>query len=279
MLAKASATHVPTTPTTSAHPARFTTEELARIPAETFIARVDYREEIPSTNSRALELTDGQIGSVLVLADRQTAGRGRGGNAWWSADGALTFSVRLRASEFVVPEYRWPQLSLAAGLAVCEALEATLPVVTARIKWPNDVYVADRKVCGILVEAARFPAPTVVIGIGVNVNNSTTAAPPELRQRATALCDIAQSPVSRCDLLVSILRHLATRLAWLSDGAEDLQSTWSRRCLLTGRDVEIEQPAKKVIGRCRGIDADGALLVETSAGVERCLAGVVARFE
>jgi BirA family biotin operon repressor/biotin-[acetyl-CoA-carboxylase] ligase len=259
---------------------RFSATDLARLPAETFIDRVEYCEVLPSTSSRALELASAHDGaSVLVIADRQTAGRGRGAKSWWSDDGALTFSVLLCTLDFRVPVSRWPLLSLTTGLAICEAIEATLPGVSASIKWPNDVYVDGRKACGILVEGADARQATLVVGIGVNVNNSVAAAPAELRDKAVALCDVAAAPIDRAALLVRILERLAARFEWLATDADELLEVWSRRSFLTGRRVEIELPGRSIAGLCCGIDSDGALLVDTAAGLERCLSGVVARFD
>jgi BirA family biotin operon repressor/biotin-[acetyl-CoA-carboxylase] ligase len=256
--------------------------DLQRVLRETFIDRVDHCAESPSTNSRALELAaaapgDGQ--SILVIADRQTAGRGRGENTWWSADGALTFSVLIQTLQFAVPVSRWPQLSLTTGLAICEAIESICPQLTTTIKWPNDVYLGGRKVAGILVEGADVNRGRLIVGIGLNVNNSMTHAPAELRDKATALCDVVGVRVSPIELLVAILNHLAARFEWLSGGTSELREVWSRRCLLTGRQVEIELPTRRIVGHCAGIDSEGALVVNTiCGGSERCLSGCVVEF-
>jgi BirA family transcriptional regulator, biotin operon repressor / biotin---[acetyl-CoA-carboxylase] ligase len=260
--------------------------DLDRIVAETFIDRVDYRPEFGSTNSRALELAaDSPDGtSTLVLADRQTDGRGRGTNRWWSAEGALSFSVLLKPNLVDLPTSRWPQASLTAGLAVCDAIESLVDDVTLSLKWPNDVFLAGRKLCGILVEATDGVQRSLVVGIGVNVNNSVFAAPADIRDKAIALCDFATSPTRRIDVLVAILQCLAARLERLSSGRlstgiDVLRRDWRSRCLLTGRKVHLELPLRRVVGICRGIDDDGALMLETDAGLERCVSGVIVKFE
>ena len=268
-----------TEPTTAGD--RLSPHDLERVLNETFIDRVDHCAESPSTNSRALELAaaapdDDQ--SILVIADRQTDGRGRGANTWWSADGALTFSVLIKTLQFAVPVSRWPQLSLTTGLAICEAIESVRPQLTTTIKWPNDVYLGGRKVAGILVEGADVNRGRLIVGIGLNVNNSMTGAPAELCDKATALCDAVGQRVSPIEMLVAILRKLAARLEWLSRGTAELQAVWSQRCLLTGCHVEIELPTRRIAGHCAGIDGEGALVVNTEDGAERCLSGVVACF-
>jgi BirA family transcriptional regulator, biotin operon repressor / biotin---[acetyl-CoA-carboxylase] ligase len=259
----------------------FSQADLERILAETFIDRVDYCPQVPSTNSRALQLAeetpDGS--ACLVLTDHQSAGRGRGGNSWWSTRGALTFSVLFRTPDFDLPVSRWPQLSLTVGLAVCEAIESLVPGATPALKWPNDVYILNRKLSGILVEAADGSRGSIVLGIGVNVNNSLELAPPEIRDKAIALCDATRVELRLVDVLVAVLERLAARMKWLAAGIDDLQETWSRRSLLTGKNVVIELPTRRIAGLCRGIDRDGALLVDTDSGLERCLAGVVVHFE
>jgi BirA family biotin operon repressor/biotin-[acetyl-CoA-carboxylase] ligase len=266
--------------------ASFLPADLDRIVAETFIDRVEYRPEFSSTNSRALELAaespDGT--TTLVLADRQTDGRGRGSNRWWSAEGALTFSVLLKPNLIDLPTNRWPQASLTAGLAVCDAVESLVSDVNLSLKWPNDVFLAGRKLCGILVEANDGRERSLIIGIGVNVNNSVLTAPADIRDKAVALCDFATTPTRRIDVLVAILKCLATRLERLSTGSPSsgidvLRHDWRSRCLLTGRKVHLELPLGRVVGICRGIDDDGALMLETDAGLERCVSGVIVQFE
>lgn len=260
----------------------FSPADFQRVLAETFVDRVDYRPEMPSTNTRALELaSDAPEGRScsLILAERQTAGRGRGTNSWWSTGGALTFSVLFRTPEFDLPVSRWPQMSLTVGLAVCEAAERLLPGADVALKWPNDVYLEGRKLAGILVETTDGRQGSVVLGIGINVNNSSLLAPPELREKAIALRDVAGRDLPRVDVLLAVLQRLALRIEWLAAGIDEFHETWSRRCLLTGRDVVIELPTRRIAGLCQGIDRAGALLVATDTGIERCLSGVVIQFD
>jgi BirA family biotin operon repressor/biotin-[acetyl-CoA-carboxylase] ligase len=271
------------TPPSNAAPDHFTPEDLARIVADTFIDHVDYHAELNSTNSRAAALTTAASpldhATILVLADHQTAGRGRGTNQWWSTPGALTFSILLRPDALKLPTNRWPLVSLTAGLAVCEAIESLDSTLALHLKWPNDVYLGGRKLCGILIEAATGERNSILLGIGLNINNSATTAPPELREKVIALCDATDHNLRRADALVAVLHKLAAALDELSTGADHLQQKWTERCLLTGRSVEIALPTRRIIGLCRGIAPDGALLVETDAGLERCLSGIVARFD
>jgi BirA family biotin operon repressor/biotin-[acetyl-CoA-carboxylase] ligase len=256
----------------------FSRSDMDRIVAETFIEQVDYQREIASTNDRALQLAKEQsvYARLLVLTDKQTLGRGRGANRWWANEGALTFSVLLKAEAISLPPSRWPQLALATGLAVCDAIQDLLGGSAAvGLKWPNDVYLSDRKVCGILVETADGQSARLVLGIGINVNNATDVAPQELRGKAVALCEVARRDMPLVEVLIGVLQRLSSRLSWIGSCENELCKQWRSRCLLTGRIVQIEVGSRRLVGTCLGIDDDGALLIDTDAGRERCLSGVV----
>jgi BirA family biotin operon repressor/biotin-[acetyl-CoA-carboxylase] ligase len=261
---------------------QFSRSDIDRIVTETFVDQVEYHVELTSTNCRALQLANERPNHhtcTLVLAGQQTAGRGRGANRWWSGPGALTFSLLGKSEAIQLPASRWPQVSLTAGLAVGDAIEGLLDNVAVGLKWPNDVYLRGRKVCGILVEAVDGRHGSLVLGIGVNVNNSVDNAPEELRDKAISLSDVTQREVSRIDLLLGILQHLASRIRRLASGDDKLRDEWRSRCVLTGRTVHIDLGTRRLVGVCRGIDDDGALVLETDNGYERCISGVVMRFD
>jgi BirA family transcriptional regulator, biotin operon repressor / biotin---[acetyl-CoA-carboxylase] ligase len=260
----------------------FTQCVMDHIVAESFVERVEYHEELDSTNSRALQMARDEAslpGVTLILTKHQTAGRGRGENRWWSGPGALTFSLLLSGEHLPLSSGDWPKTSLVAGLAIGEAIEEFVPGERARLKWPNDVYLCGRKVCGILVEATSGDHGMVAIGIGVNVNNSFDKAPDRLDQKAIALRDVAQHEVARVELLVAILWRFESRLRDLGSGDDQWQQHWRQRCLLTGRTVELDAQGGRLVGTCHGIDEGGALVIETNSGLERCLSGVVVRFD
>jgi len=270
---------------------QFSPTDLERIVSETFVAQVDYHETVGSTNDRALEFSHAAEDQfpLLVLAESQTAGRGRGANQWWSSCGALTFSVLLATEAAGLPTERWPQVSLTVGLAVCEALEellargvpttslAVLPMVS--LKWPNDVYIEGRKICGVLVEAPPDRQGRLLLGIGVNVNNSVNNAPDELQSTATALCDLTGRHVALTDVLIEVLKRLAERLQPSDLWNAQVREGWRRRCFLTGQKIRVDLGVRQSEGVCRGIDDDGALLLDAEGQVERHFAGVVTRLE
>ncbi len=266
---------------------QFLPADLEQIVTKTFVASVDYHQEIGSTNDRALELAqvaDSQF-PLLVLAESQTAGRGRGTNQWWSNTGALTFSVMLATEPAGLPTECWPQVSLTVGLAVCEALEellsrgvpttslSTLPAV--QLKWPNDVYIEGRKICGILVETPRDHRGRLLLGIGINANNSVDDAPDELQSTATTLYDLTGRSFSLAEVLILVLKQLADRLHPDDLWNAEVREGWRQRCFLTGKKIRVDLGVRQVEGICRGIDDDGALLLDVGDKVERHFAGVV----
>jgi BirA family biotin operon repressor/biotin-[acetyl-CoA-carboxylase] ligase len=255
----------------------FTPADLQRIESETLVRRVELHGELPSTNDLALQRAadEGVLAPLLVLAERQTAGRGRGANRWWSAPGALTFSLLLDAAAANLPTERWPQVSLTAGLAVCEALQRFLPPVEIGLKWPNDVYLLDRKVCGILVETSSRRVGMLVLGIGINVNNSFAAAPPDVRAIATSLTDVGHCDYDLTDVLIGVLNQLADRLQLLAAGSDKLWQRWQTFSMLTGRTVHLEAGSRQVTGLCKGIDRQGALILQTESATERFFGGIV----
>lgn len=260
-------------------PEAFRSIDPLRIERETFVAQAEVHEELGSTNDRALRLA-ARTRSVprLIAALRQTAGRGRGANRWWGDQGALLFSLILDSPP-VQPE-RVPQLSLCMGTAVCQAVRELVPGADVRLKWPNDVYLNGRKVCGILIESPTGCSDRLVVGIGLNVNNSAGTAPPDLAQRATSLRDGALSDFDLTDVLVRLLACIDGTLDEFRQGAwSEVAQRWRGLCLLTGRCVTIRCGAQSATGTCLGIEDDGALLLRTLAGPQRFYGGTVEMHE
>ncbi|MBP85552.1 MAG: biotin--[acetyl-CoA-carboxylase] ligase [Planctomycetaceae bacterium] len=253
--------------------------DIERVLSATTLQHVEHREETGSTNDLAIELAS--LGETpcpfLVIADRQTSGRGRGNNQWWAADGSLTFSLVIDADARKLARSHWPKLSLTVGLAVCQTVEALVPGGGVRLKWPNDVYLGDRKVCGVLVETLSARPETIILGVGINVNNSFREAPAELQSIATSLVDRAGREFDRSDLLVQLLVELDQLTARIQEDSDALTESFRERCMLEGRTVSIDVGNRQVSGVCHGIDEDGALLVQREGGMERCFGGIVSR--
>ncbi len=180
------------------------------------------------TLARAWAATGAPEGAV-VLADYQTAGRGRHGRPWTAPGGtALLFSVVLRPR---LPVARWPEIPLATGCAVAEGLETVAPV-SATLKWPNDVLVGGRKLAGILAEGVAGTSPLVILGIGVNVSQRDSDWPPNLAGTAGSLGSLGTS-VARETLLAALLLRLT---GWygvlLEEGFEPVRAAWRQGGLL-----------------------------------------------
>jgi BirA family biotin operon repressor/biotin-[acetyl-CoA-carboxylase] ligase len=264
----------------------FSPEDLQRIESETFIQAVEAHPQLDSTNNRALQLAPTAAAlPLLVLTETQTAGRGRGTNPWWAAPGSLTFSVLLATEAAQLPTERWPQVSLTVGLAVCEALEGLLargvPVTerstlpTVQLKWPNDVYLEGRKLAGILVEAPRNCPGRLVLGIGINVNNSVQHAPPYLSAIATTLTEATGRQFALSQVLIEVLQQLAARLQPDTFWTAPIQAGWRKRCFLTGKKIRLDLEVRQVEGVCQGMDDQGALLLEVDGQQQRYFAGVI----
>lgn len=250
--------------------------DLARLEQCADIASLVYLPEVVSTNSHALGLvaTDNMACPALVLAEMQTAGRGRGGNRWFSQEGALTFSLVV---EYELPPSERAQVALLAGLAVCEALREQHPTGIFQLKWPNDVYLHGKKACGILVEGSgpRY----LIIGIGINVNNSLADLPAEVQARAISLADAAGHTFDITTVLLSVVRHLTAILAVHKEQRHSFAAAFASYCLLTGKIVTVRAGAEMIVGRCLGIAADGALQLQTESGTRAILSGEVVSFE
>ncbi len=257
------------------------------IRAETFIRYVELHDTLDSTNNRAIELARGAILELpaLIAARRQTAGRGRGKNTWWSADGALTFSVLLEPASLGINTANWPLLSLATAVAVCDAIAVELnpqsPPARLAIKWPNDIMLNDAKLCGILTESPGGPAPAknrLIIGIGINANNPFCDPPPAARGLAPpiSLSDATGHTHNLQQILCNVLNAIHNRITQLVHNDPQLFTTLQSLCWLTGKTVEVSQDhAPQVKGQCLGIDHNGALLIEDSFRTHQVCSGSV----
>jgi len=225
--------------------------------------RLLIRESVGSTNDEARQLAQaGAAEGLIVLAERQTAGRGRRGAAWFSPQGeSLAFSVLLRPPE---PKALWPRLALAAGLAVAEAVESF--GLQAGIKWPNDVWIRHLKVAGILVEAGPDFA---IVGIGINVKS--TEFPQEVAEIATSLQIETGREIPLPEVLAAIIRHFSLRRSQIGDGFEELLAAVRLRCVLTGHRVSLITSNGPKSGVIEGIAPGGELLLRSESSVERLL--------
>jgi BirA family biotin operon repressor/biotin-[acetyl-CoA-carboxylase] ligase len=247
---------------------------LDRILAETFVARVEYHPILTSTNDRAVHCAAEGPGGLplLIVAERQTAGRGRGSNRWWTGPGSLAMSLLLDAEAVGAARRRSPLVSLAAAIALVEAVAPRLPAQPVGIHWPNDVLAAGRKLAGILVEV--LPDGRHIIGIGLNTNNSLADAPAELQQTATTLRELTGREHDQTEILVDLLRRLEAALRQLA-APERIGSRADQLCLQHGQNLTLQLGQRSFTGTCVGIAPDGSLLLDTPAGRRRFRSGTL----
>jgi len=221
----------------------------------------------------------GDSEGAVVLADEQTAGRGRLGRSWFSPplSGLYVSTVLAPARARVDRDRATLLLPLAAGVAIAEAVES-ITGLRLDLKWPNDLYVGRRKVGGILAEAVATDAVAnqlqhVVLGYGLNL--TAAAYPAEISGRATSIESELGRPIDRALLLVETLTTIARRYADLVDGRYDaILDAWRLRAPASiGSRVAWTTTSGGRSGMTMGIDDRGALLVKSDGGVERIVAG------
>ena len=243
-------------------------------------ANVRVVDEAVSTNlDLVAQARDGAPSGSVLIANFQSAGRGRQGRTWSAPPGTgVAVSVLLHPVD--VEPVRWGWLPLLAGLGVAEGL-LRYPGVPAWLKWPNDVLIGDGKVAGILAERIDSPrGPAVVIGIGINVHSEARDLPVPsatslaLQARAAA----SGGPLSRTEVVRSCLTALGERyLTWQrGETDEELASSYRARCATIGRRVRVELVrGAPMEGVATGVDSGGRLVVRTDSRVQIVGAGDV----
>lgn len=236
--------------------------------------RLTCLDQVDSTNlvARQLARSGAEHGSV-VSAESQTRGRGRLGRSWVSpAHKNLYMSVILHSD---LPADRLPQVGLLAGVATCDALCEWQPTT---LKWPNDVLIGGRKVCGILAEMEGSPGGrSLILGIGVNVNAEEADFPGELRRKAGSLLLASGRPVDRARVAGRLLTHLETWYdTWTREGFSPIAAAWQERSGMIGQMIHVAEPGTVIVGQVLGLDDDGGLRIQLPSGQEhRVLAGDV----
>jgi len=252
-------------------------EEVAsRLTTERMGHPIRYFAQIDSTNRLAgREAAEGAPEGLLVIADEQTAGRGRRGRTWSTPAGsAVAFSLVLRPA--LAPE-SISMVTLVMGLAVAQAVEE-LYGLAAGIKWPNDVVINGRKLSGTLTEMSAEAEAVHYLVVGTGINANMTAFPEELRQTATSLTLELGRSVNRAELIAAVMRHFEAdydRFTAQGDLAS-LLPEYNRLLVSRGKEVRVLEPGHEYSGTSHGIDERGRLLVEKADGeVTRVYAGEV----
>jgi len=274
-------------------------QNLRKYLKNTFVADVEHHFSLSSTNDRAAECAAVPRIKLplLILADCQTTGRGRGSNRWWTGPGSLAFSLLIGpelagtvgasacggcvegASQPIQEELPGAVMiptagsrssglvALAAGVAVVEALAPLVPGHEIGIHWPNDIMLDGRKLAGILIEV--MSDGKFVIGIGINTNNTTTDAPEEVRPRVVTLRDVTGQEHNSTELLISILRQLQRQLADLVRSPESIAVRTHERCLQRGKRLQIVQGEKQIEGCCLALLPTGHCCLKSMGSPRR----------
>ncbi len=249
-------------------PDRLYSWEIARHLKTAALGRaIEYRPSVDSTNDLAKSLAkEGALEGLVVVAEEQVAGKGRRGRSWSSPFGEGVWSSTILRPAF--SPYDAPKMALVAALATARAIDECT-TLEASVKWPNDVLVSGRKVCGILVEmdAEIDQVRYLVVGVGINANVRETAIPKEARESATSLKAELGKPVNRSRLLAALLNHLEPLyLRMQREGFGDILGELRERTHTLGRPVRVIESDGAWDGFARDIARDGALLVETADG-------------
>ncbi len=255
----------------------FSHEHLESLLTTRAIGRLaEFHDCIDSTNIRGKQLATSQSAhGTVIVANTQTAGRGRMTRVWQSPpDCNLYFSLVLFPT---IPPQIVPQLALLCALGVHEAMSQTVPTHTFGLKWPNDLWSQQgRKLSGILCEAVLCGSQTAIVaGIGINVNGSSDDFPPDIRQTAGTLSELANHPLDRIELLAKFLNAFEPLLdQW--QAAQSLQpfmDTWNKFDILRGTSIRVQNGDEIIEGIADGIRPDGRLVLSTPDGERLIHAG------
>lgn len=227
-------------------------------------------ESIGSTQDEAKKLArQGAVEGTVVIADRQTQGRGRLDRNWVSPLGVGIYMSIVLTPDLKPPEVM--QIPLVAGVAVVRAIRRMTPLKPL-IKWPNDVLIQGRKVCGILTEmsAEIDRVSYIVLGIGINVNTPKEMLPPEIREASTSLMEEAGAFVSRPRLVQCLIEELDELYAeFKSAGFAPIRERWKELSCTIGAMARVSGAGDVQEGRVLDLDTDGALLLQTMDGALR----------
>lgn len=239
--------------------------------------RIHYFEELASTQDVAAKLAAaGAEHGTVVIAETQSAGRGRMGRQWHSPPGTNLYATIILRPRIPLAEVA--RLSLVAGVAAAEALETVAARMVA-LKWPNDVWLNGKKAGGIIAEAISDPdqkLACVLLGIGLNLNLDAEQIPADLRGRATSVLIETGRPCDRPALAGALFSRLDSGYMEIqAHGFDTLRSAWERYSALSGKRVTVVNGGVRETGVVKGIDSDGALVLDTGLIAKRILAGDV----
>jgi BirA family biotin operon repressor/biotin-[acetyl-CoA-carboxylase] ligase len=233
-----------------------------------WLKSINYFKEIPSTQDYAMEMArSGAEEGTLVVSETQGSGRGRKGSAWFSPKGGLWFSFILRPE---LAQLYIPTLSLSMGLAVCRGIER-LTGLDVSIKWPNDIYLENRKLAGVLadMEADSGKVRYVVIGVGINTNVDTSDYLPELKGNIVSLAEAGHS-VDNLELMGLVLEEAGKIYGVFKEsGFGRIIGDIKHRCRMLGKTIKVTDRSfgKTIQGQAFDITERGGLLIRSDSGI------------
>lgn len=230
-------------------------------------SKIYFYENVPSTMhvAKALAAQGCEAGTTIV-ASAQNGGRGRLGRAWSSPEGGLWMSIILHPT---IPSDEIPLVTLASAVGVCRAIEK-LYNLTPGLKWPNDVIIKGKKVCGILTEGCVESNKLLyaVVGIGVNLNFNSQLLPDELKSSATTLLDESGFIIEQKDFLLQLLIELNILYNELANNKLHVLNLWKQYTITLGKEVTASYNNRTIIGLAKDITQDGSLVIKTETGEE-----------
>lgn len=234
--------------------------------------KIVYLSEVGSTNEEAKKLAgEGAPEGIVVIAERQTRGKGRLSRTWVSPGGGIWLSLILRPK--IAPSEA-PKIALLAGLVAAKAISQL--GLNARLKWPNDVLINERKVCGVLTEAdAELEKVNyLIVGIGINANFEPELFPSEFRSAATTIRRELGMEISRVELVQRLLEELEREYEIFNRGEfSAILEEWKKLSATIGARVRVITSGRTIDGVAEDLDEDGALLVNTGEKIERIITG------
>ena len=227
---------------------------------------IHYFKEVDSTNDVAKYLAEnGAEEGTVVVAEIQNRGKGRRGKTWISPPGGVWMSIILRPD---IPPSKAPQLTLVTGVAVAETLKKELNLDVG-IKWPNDILIGNKKVCGILTEvnASINNVNYIIVGIGIDMNVDVPLLPPDLQKGATSLKNELDTEINGAILVQKFLLNLEKLYSQFTAGKfPDILNEWRFLSKTIGSKVEVRTRGKTIRGDAVGINKDGILILELDDG-------------
>lgn len=239
-----------------------------------------YFPELISTNITANQLAGGRLDKIregtIVIADRQSRGKGRAEKRWISPPGGIWVSIILYPD--TIPS-RMSLITLMAAVAVAKTIIKLFPQTNVQIKWPNDVLIDNRKVCGILTEMSTVAniIKWVIVGIGINANNDSTHLPEEIRENTLSLKEVSGQSIIRANFIRNLCIELEGYYELLKKGDSALiLKEWKSYNNILGKRIDVNIGDKIITGKAIALSEKGALILKTDTGeIEEIISGSV----